>query len=204
MSKQKIKLYTFKQRSEEWDRIRVGKVGGSEAIGLTTPARMKTLLYRKASEILTGEQEENFVSAIMQEAIDNEPVVTKIYEKKEFVMVLTPGYVTNSDYKHLGLSPDGLVGKDRAIEIKCLLPKGHVEIISSVIVPKDHRPQIAHYFLILPDLKYVHFLSYNGKVKARPYFKIECTREDFEADIFKLKNSYLEYEILLKNILEHF
>lgn len=205
MSKGKITAHIFAQRGEAWEKIRVGKVGGSEIIGLTTPGRMKNLLYKKAAEILTGEQESVFVTEAMQAGIDNEPVVSEIYEKEEFVVLTVPGYITNSEYEYLGLSPDGIENNWKVgIEIKCPMPKGHVETVASEGVPKDYRPQVAHYFLMLPDLEEMAFLSYNEKVVSKPYFKVVCTREEFTPDITKLKNAYLEYVVLLKAILKHF
>ena len=196
MKNDKITFYNFEQRSEEWEKIRVTKVGGSEVIGITTPARMKTLLSLKISEHVTGEQEDFFTSKTMQEGIDSEPTALALYEASEFCEVDKFGYVTNSDYPLLGLSPDGLIlAENKGLEVKCPLPKTHIEAIITNAVPKVYRPQIAQYFLLIPELETVDYVSYNGKCKDNKYFKITCTREDFDADILKLEKEYKKYEV---------
>jgi len=200
----KLNFYNFKQRSEEWEAIRVGKVGGSEAIGLTTPARLKTLVYLKMAEIQTGEQEDFFVSKAMQDGIDNEPIAIALYEKQTFSNVIEAGYITNSDYKYLGLSGDGFVGLEVGVEVKCPMPKQHCMTIMEGVVPAANRPQIAQYFLINTNLKRVDFVSYNEKVKAKPLFVIECTREEFETDIKKLEKGYKDFEAKIDSSMDLF
>jgi hypothetical protein len=195
----KTTFYNFLQRSEEWDAIRVTKVGGSEAIGLTTPARMETLLSLKTSENVTGRQESFFTSAAMQEGIDDEPVAQAEYEANEFCEVDAVGYVTNSDYKYLGLSPDGLmISLKRGLEIKCPQPKDHIIAILTNSVPKVYKFQVAMYFLMVPELETVDYVSYNRHCKANKYFKVTITRKEYLMDILKLKTEYAKYEVKYK------
>lgn len=200
----KITIHTFEQRSEAWEKIRVGKTGGSEVIGLTTPARQKTLIWKKLAEQLTGEQEEVFVTEAMQHGISNEPIVIALYEAEAFSEVGQVGYVTNSDYPLLGLSPDGLVGDLGAIEIKCPMPKKHVEVVATNKVPTEHKPQLAQYFLILPKLEWIDFVSYNEKVTAKPMHIIRLTRAEMEEDIAKLKAGYVKFEAKTNEYLKLF
>jgi hypothetical protein len=191
-------IYNFEQRSEEWDAIRVGKVGGSEAIELTTDARTKTLIVKKVSEIQTGEQESFFTTSQMQEGIDNEPIAKEWYEKTEFQTVTPVGYVTNVNFKGLGLSPDGLVLDTSgnplgAVEIKCPQPKAHCAAIIANGVPTEYKPQLAQTFLLLEDIKWIDFIIFNAKVKSKPYFKVRIMREEFQDEITKIEKGYLKY-----------
>ncbi len=199
----KTTKHDFPQRSEAWEKIRIGKVGGSEAIGLTTPARLKTLIWLKLGEIQAGEQDGDFTSAKMQEAIDNEPIVIDLYEKKTFNIVTEVGYITNTDYEYAGLSPDGLIGEDGAIEQKNYIAKNHCKIIVDGIQTED-KPQLAHYFLILPKLKWIDFVSYNEKVKAKPLHIIRVLRDEMEDDIAKLKAGYVKFESTINEYLKEF
>lgn len=210
--KSTIKFFDIKQRSKEWDAIRVGKVGGSEAVGLSTPARMKTLIPKKIAEIQTGEQEFVFTTTAMQDGIDAEPIARQFYEKENFTTIVTPGYVTSSKYKYLGLSVDGLEGinmnscgsSETAIEIKCPLPKAHVEIIITGDVPTAYKPQIAQIFLILENVDKVVFVSYNEKVTAKPYYQIEVLRENFQDEISKMEKNYFIFETKMDECLKLF
>ena len=194
-------LHQFEQRTEEWRAIRLGRVGGSEAIGLTTPARMKSMIPLKLAEMLTGEdQGDDFVSAAMQQGIDNEPLVCEEYEKREFVELSHNGYVENKSYKYLGISPDGLVFNEDwskpvgAIEIKCPQPKAHIACILEGKVPATYRPQIAHLFFVIKHIEWVDFISYNAKITTMPYYKIRVTRADYESEINRIEKGYTAYE----------
>ena len=193
-------FHQFEQRSEEWKQIRIGKIGGSEAIGLSTPARMKSIIPLKMAEIETGEdQNSGFISDAMKEGIDKEPIVHAEYEKREFLKLEHKGYIENKRYKYLGISPDGLIlTPDNnnvlgAIEIKCPQPKGHIACIIEGKIPAEYRPQVSHLFFILKNIEWVDFISYNEKVKSKPYFKIRVTREEWLPEIKKIEVGYSEY-----------
>jgi len=198
----KITVHNFEQRTEEWQAIRVGKIGGSNAVGVTTDARMKTLLYTVLSEIAVGSAEEIFTSNAMQYGIDTEPEAIARYEMEEMLKVASIGYITNSDYKYAGLSPDGVVGENGAVEVKCLLPKNHVKIIVENKVPTEYLPQLAWYFLINTDLEWIDFVSYCPKVTSKPYFKIRVLREDAQAMIDKVSVGYIKIEKKIDEALE--
>jgi hypothetical protein len=207
----KITLHNFEQRSEEWAKIRIGKVGGSEAIGLTTTARMKTMLPLKLAEVVTGEdQGKDFVNEDLQRGIDLEPLAVAEYEKKEFLTVKQLGYITNSDYERLGISPDGLVmGAEKiigAIEIKAPQAKGHIATILENQVPATHRPQVAHLFFMIEDIEWVDFISYCPNVKTMPYFKIRVEREEYASEIKKIADGNKSFETKMNEgitILKH-
>jgi hypothetical protein len=194
----------MEQRSPEWDAIRVGKVGGSEGIGLTTDARMTTLIWKKLAELQTGKQEENYVSADMQHGIDTEPIAIAEYEKQYFVEVKKDNYITNIDFKYLGLSPDGLVGDDGAIEVKCPKAKQHCMAIAENKIPTENRPQITEYFLVHNILEWVDFVSYCADVKKKPMFVYRCHRKDFEKEIASMKVNYIKYKTKLEEYMKAF
>ena len=200
----KTTIHNFEQRSKEWNAIRVGKTGGSESIGLTTPARMKTLLYKKVAEIQTGEQEDVKVSQAMQEGIDKEPIAREHYEKSTFTQVSQLGYITNSDFKYLGLSPDGIVGEEGAIEIKCPQPKAYAKIVIENEIPAEYKPQVSQIFLICPKVQWVDFVAFNEKFKSNPMVIIRVTREDFSKEIEKLQKAYDVFETKLTEHLTKF
>jgi len=192
MKNTKVKYHTnIQQRSQEWLNLRLGKVGGSESIGLTTTARMKSLIPLKVAELLTGEhQGDDFVSKQMQYGIDTEPIARAEYEKQMFTSVTECGYITHEDYPLLGLSVDGLVGDVGAIEIKCPAPKAHIAIIVSGKVPTAYRPQLAQTFVVNETLEWIDFVSFNNTLKQRPMYIIKVSRQDMEKDIKVLKSSY--------------
>jgi hypothetical protein len=203
-------FYDFDQHTPEWEAIRIGKVGGSEAVGLSTAARMKTLIPKKLAEILTKEtQDKGFVSEDMQHGIDTEPLARSEFEKRNLVEVTQFGYITNDKYKYLGLSPDGLIGgmdsdPKKGIEIKCPLPKTHIEAIISGNIPTVYKPQIAQMFMVVETIEEVTFISYNEKVTQKPYYEITVTREEFVDEILKIQKGYFDFEKKIGEYLKLF
>lgn len=112
------------QRSLDWHAQRLGKFTASEihklmgikALGETG----KTYAFEKAVESVFGEVEETYISYDMQVGIDTEPLAfAKFKELKslQFIDVESCGFFNLGG--SAGASPDGLVGKDAVLEIKC-------------------------------------------------------------------------------------
>ena len=133
----------------------------------------------------------------MQEGVENEPIVHAEYEKREFLSLEHFGYITNSDFNLLGVSPDGTVMGEfnpiGAIEIKCPQPKAHIECIIEGLIPSKYRPQISHLFVVIPTIEWVDFISFNEEVKRKPYFKIRVTRKEWKSEIDKIEKGYKAY-----------
>lgn len=115
----------FQQGSDEWHSIRAGRIGGTSCAALLTNGRSdnglgagaKSLIYRKAAEYITGPEEDTFVSPAMQRGTALEPIARRRYEQEYFCTVQEVGYISKGEY--LGVSPDGLIGSDGGLEIKC-------------------------------------------------------------------------------------
>jgi hypothetical protein len=172
------------QRTPEWFALRKGRIGGSEAVGLTTPARMKTLIYKKAAEIISGEEQEEeggggWISHAAQRGVDLEPDALYEYFLSTEIIYDSVGYITNSDYEFAGLSPDG-ISKSRKIaqEVKCFASHKHIEAIDTDSVPTEVMPQISWYFFIMPDLEGLDFIMYDPRVSTVPLFIKRVLRED--------------------------
>lgn len=198
--------WKLEQRSPEWLEARLGKIGGSDAIGLTTPARQKTMLIQKAAELITGEQEMVYVNDAMQRGIDNEDQVVLDYQLSNGVTVLECGQVTNDEYKYSALSPDGLIENDEevivgAVEIKCPSSKNHIGNIVEGKIPTKYMPQIIQYFMIIETLEYLDFISFDDRVSTAPYCEYRVTRKELHTTIEKAIDSYKKYETSMDSLL---
>jgi hypothetical protein len=201
--------WNLEQRSPEWKASRVGNVGGSEAIGLTTPARMKTLVLTKATEILTGEIEEIYVNDAMQRGIDNEERVVLDYELSKGVPVRECGQVLNTDYPCAALSPDGLLIDENnnvygAVEIKCPSSKTHIQTVLEGAYAKKNEAQLIHYFMMIPTLEYVDFISWDDRVPHMETYTYRVKREDVEKLIEKAIVNHSKFVKQLDKALDRF
>lgn len=118
-------VHNVEQNTEDWQWLRLGRVGGSECAPLLVNgtnatglgAGAITLLKRKVAEIITSELPDSYSSDKMEEGKENEPLARKEYAAAKFTTVNEVGYISKGDY--FGYSPDGLVSEDGLIEIKC-------------------------------------------------------------------------------------
>jgi hypothetical protein len=72
------------------------------------------------------------------------------------------GFVKDPEIKYLGASPDGLVGNDGLIEIKCPETTTHLSRILADEVPEDIKPQMLLQ-LIVTRRKWCDFVDYDPR-----------------------------------------
>ncbi|MGH7238158.1 MAG: lambda exonuclease family protein, partial [Candidatus Saccharimonadales bacterium] len=140
-------LVNAEQRSNEWFAARLGKATASRFNDIMAKTRSgyaasrKNYLAELVTEILTGKQAEMFVSAAMQWGTDNEPVARLQYSLASGNEVEETGFWIH-DTLAAGASPDGLIGKDGCLEIKCPNTATHIETLRSGKLPWQYRWQV--------------------------------------------------------------
>lgn len=136
------------QGTAEWLAARVGCLTASAIADMI--ARTKTgwgasrdnLRARLVAERMTGIPQETFTNAAMQWGTDHEPLARAAYEVRYGVMVDQTGLVMHPSIPFSGASPDGLIGKDGLIEIKCPNTATHIEYMLGGEPPKKYQPQM--------------------------------------------------------------
>lgn len=121
-------IHTVQQGTEEWKQIKAGKFGGTTASTFLVNGKgpggigdgLQSLIYRKASELVTGPDLNDKPTYAMDNGVGLEPIARRRYEDEHFAAVEEVGYIQRGEF--FGVSPDGLVGTDGLIEIKC--PQG--------------------------------------------------------------------------------
>lgn len=125
------------QRSPEWFAIRSGKVTASRIADLTAKtksgyaASRANYMAQLVCERLTGLPQESFTNSAMQWGTDQEPIARAEYEALQGVFVDEIGFASHPTIENAGASPDGLVGEDGLIEIKCPNTATHIETLLS-------------------------------------------------------------------------
>jgi putative phage-type endonuclease len=136
------------QGSAEWKAIRVGKVTASRIADVV--AKTKTgwgasranLMAELIAERLTGQAAEGFVNAAMQHGTDTEPQARAAYEFFTDATVDLIGFVPHPTIAMAAASPDGLVGLDGLVEIKCPLTATHIDTLLGQSVPGRYITQM--------------------------------------------------------------
>ena len=159
----------MKQRSEAWYQARLGCVGASSIVDVlaTTKsgeaASRANLRARLVAERLTGRPQESYVSAAMQHGIDTEDEARAMYEVANGVMVDETGWHPHPRIAWSGASPDGLVGDDGLLELKCPNTATHIETLLSRKVPAKYLLQM-QWQMAATGRAWVDFGSYDPRM----------------------------------------
>ena len=154
----------MEQRTEEWFQARLGKVTASRVADVLSKIKSGESASRRnykiqlVSERLTGEKQESYINQAMQDGIDREVFARDRYVQ-QFGEVEEVGFV-NHPTLEAGASPDGMVGDDGLLEIKCPMGTTHTETLMTQEVPSKYIPQI-QFQLRCTGRKWCDFVSYN-------------------------------------------
>ena len=139
------------QRSDEWKTARLGRLNGSRAADMLATlksggeaASRRDLRTALVLERICGVSQENgYVNADMERGIQLEPDALAAYEAQTGSLVQPVGYCVHESLM-CGVSPDGLVGDDGLVEVKCPRSANHLSYLKAQSVPKEHLPQLVH------------------------------------------------------------
>lgn len=119
------------QRSEQWHQARRGVITASAADRLLTATKLKTYAQTLLVESLTNETRDVFVNESMQWGIDHEQEAIDWYYFTTGEPTIQVGFCLHDDICSYGCSPDGLIGDDGLIEVKCPTSRIHIENIDN-------------------------------------------------------------------------
>lgn len=98
------------------------------------------------------------VTSAMTNGTDCEPEARRFYEMHSDCSVTQVGFILH-DSGLFGCSPDGLVGEDGGLELKCPETKTQAGYLMKGILPKQYMAQV-HGSLIVTERKWWDFVSY--------------------------------------------
>lgn len=156
------------QRSEEWFAARCGSLGASQlsdALAKTKTGYAATRTNLRAKlviERLTGVQEDGFKTPAMQWGIDNEDGARLAYEARSGEFVTEVGLYKHPEIRGSHASPDGLVGDDGCIEIKCPNSATHIETLKDEKIAKKYLMQM-QWQMRCTDRQWCDFVSYDPR-----------------------------------------
>ena len=162
------------QRTDAWHQARCGSLGASaiaDALaklkdGKTPGATSTNLRAKLVVERLTGVQEDSFKSAAMQFGIDNEDAARTAYEAKYGVFVEPVGLAKHPTIEGTHASPDGLVGDDGLIEIKCPNSATHIETLRTGKVPTKYIYQM-QWQMLCTHRQWCDFVSFDPRLPEK-------------------------------------
>lgn len=157
------------QGSPEWFAARLGKVTASKVADVvaktkTGPSASRaTYMGQLIAERLTGTPAETFSNGAMQWGTEKEPDARRAYAFRKDAAVSEIGFVDHPSVLMSGASPDGLIGLDGLVEIKCPNTSTHIDTLLSGSVPGKYVTQM-QWQLACTERDWCDFVSYDPRL----------------------------------------
>ena len=157
------------QGTPEWLQSRLGCPSGSKFDSLITAtgkpsASAETYINQLIAELLTGETTYVPTTEWMARGTELEPMARDYYTLATGNEVEEVGFCKH-DRLEAGVSPDGIIGSDGLIEIKCPAPATHVAYLRGGRLPTKYKQQVQGQMWIT-DRAWCDFVSYHESMPA--------------------------------------
>lgn len=159
----------MEQRSVEWFAARCGKATASRIADVV--ARTKSgwgasranYAAQLVTERLTGMAEEGFSNTAMQWGTEKEPDARDAYSFRCGEDVAECSFFDHPAIIMSGASPDGLIGDDGLLEIKCPTSATHISTLLGQSVPSKYNTQI-QWQIACTGRSWCDFVSYDPRL----------------------------------------
>lgn len=186
-----MRFYDVEQNTDEWMALRLGKATASnfacfmanDGKAFGDPAKRYAL--QLALEIMTGRKADyGFENEHTKRGHEQEPIARQLYEDTTFSQVTNGGFFCHKTY---GDSPDGLVGQDGGIEIKCVVPDTHKANLKRQSFDPAYRWQLIGH-LDCTGREWFDFVSYCSDFpEGKQLFIHRLYRQDYQEEIERLR-----------------
>jgi len=171
------------QGSDEWKALRLGKVTASRVADVVAKTKSGYSASRAnyaaqlIAERLTGVPAESFSFAAMQHGTETEPEARDAYCFYQGVTVEEVAFVTHPKIEQAGCSPDGLVGNDGLVEIKCPNTATHMETLLGQAVPAKYETQM-QFQMACTGRAWCDFVSYDPRMPENMRLFVKRVQRD--------------------------
>lgn len=175
----------FDQGTDEWLAERAGKVTASALSNVMmakTTAGYQNYMAQMICERLTGKPVDTFKSAAMEHGNETEPQARAFYELESGNDVSECGFVQHPKLEMSGASPDGLIGSEGLVEIKCPQPSKHIKNLMGGNIDKSYTLQMQWQMACTQRL-WCDFVSFNPSFPD--HLQIHIQRVQYDAEVVK-------------------
>lgn len=171
------------QGSPEWHSLRVGKVTASRVADVVArtksgwSASRANYMAELVVERLTGQPAESFTTPAMQWGIDTEAEARLAYEVFTNATVYPAGFVPHHSIANCGASPDGFVGEDGLVELKCPNTATHIDTLLGQTVPAKYVTQML-WQMACTGRQWCDFVSFDPRLPDSMQLYIERVKRD--------------------------
>lgn len=185
-----MKVTNFESR-EDWLAARRGKITGTRVKDLIVKrgTGKKKGYYELIAERLAIEPDAEETPMDRGTRLETE-AIEKFVETTGKEVDTSLVIWTRDDNESIAISPDGFIGTDTAVEVKCLSSASHIEAWLTQEIPSEYEDQMIHYFVVSDTLQTLFVCFYDPRIPCKDFFWIEVSRESVKDKVAE----YLEYE----------
>ncbi len=199
-------IESVEQGSQEWLDMRLGKVTASRVADVLTKGRgdglsktAESYMMELIAEIITGQSKPFYENDAMRWGTETEPQARAMYELRNDVTVKEVAFIEMDEFT--GVSPDGLVGDDGLVEIKCPTTITQLKRAMYSDYSADYKAQIQMQ-LWVSGRKWCDFVSFDPRLDI-PAGYLQCRVERDEPYIDAMKEKVDSFITLMKVNLGH-
>jgi putative phage-type endonuclease len=201
------------QGTPEWFAARCGKATASKIADIV--ARTKTgwgasrtnYAAQLVAERLTGTPADSFSNSAMQWGVDNEAGARRAYAFYSGLEVVETGFIDHPTIAMSGASPDGLVGADGLVELKCPNTSTHIATLLGQSIPDKYEKQML-WQMACTGRQWCDFASYDPRLpESMRLFVKRLDRDDaaiagIEAHVIDFLDEVAATVASLRNLYE--
>ena len=190
------------QGTDEWLALRYGWITASKFKDVKAGGAGKTrksYMYQLAAEAITGERIETYTNEYMEWGTLTEPQARAMYELDSGNTVEEVSFIKLDDVNKIGCSPDGLIGDDGMLEIKCPKTTTQIETYLSGKMPTGHNAQVQGQ-LWVSGRQWTDFVSFDPRIDGKSsYFCVRVERD--EKYIEELSHACFQFQVDLTSMI---
>lgn len=185
------------QHTPEWWAARLGKVTASRIGDLMARtqkgwgAPRKHYLAEKVAERVTGKSKDRKRVASLDQRLETEPDARIAYEFYSDNEVQQVGFIEHPRIPNAGCSPDGIVGSDGGLEIKCCDTETHIEIITAGTIDQGYLYQ-CQFGMACTDRKWWDFVSFDPNMPEQLKLYVQRVERDDQL-INQIETNVIEF-----------
>lgn len=199
------KIHKVLQKSDEWFELRrkYPLTASHSTVIITAGAGLETLCWTAIAERLSSKEVEHYSNEHTERGNELEPLAVSIYELENNQKVDEVGFITNDKISKVGgASPDGLIGKDGGIEVKCPDDVKYLKLLAEyketgfVNIGTGYYRQMQMQ-MMFAELEWVDYVVFNPNFKE----SIIIQRVEPDEEVFKkIKIGLTVGEAIIKKI----
>lgn len=178
-----MQIINCAQGTYEWHTLRSGRFTATDATEIKTAKKgLETCALEKATFRITKTPPDFFMTPAMERGKMLEPRARNAYRIATGQEVQEVGFCVYDDY--VGCSPDGFVGEDGLIEIKCKTDVNHFfAVINNWIDPK-HYAQM-QFQMLVTGREWCDYVLFNDNFAEHPlYIQTVKADESYQGDLW--------------------